>query len=131
MNESQIQSLVLREIGGRPDCRIFRNNQGVGWCGKILSHNGRTLTLADYRPLHAGLHAGSADLIGWKRHLVRPEDVGRTFGIFLSLEVKGPVGRPSDAQTLWGDAVAKGGGITSIVRSPEEAGGAIALFIDP
>jgi len=34
MTEAQIQAKILREIGGRTDCRLFRNSVGTGWQGK-------------------------------------------------------------------------------------------------
>ena len=60
---------------------------------------------------HGGLYSqvGVADLLGCAR------------GRFFALEVKMPGGSPAPAQYLFIDTVAKAGGISAIVRSPEAA----------
>lgn len=109
--ESQIQAEILRAVGGLPNCRLFRNNQALAWCGDIVKRfpNGSIL-LANARPLHAGLHVGSADLIGFQ-----------SGGRFLSLEVKSSTGRPSADQLNWQRIVRQFGGVAEIVRSVDEA----------
>ena len=68
-----------------------------------------------------GLHVGSGDLIGWQSRVIQPEDVGKTFAQFLSVEVKTPTGRVRPEQLHWQSVVNERGGVAIIVRSPEEA----------
>lgn len=112
--ESEIQAQILRALGSRPDVRLFRQNVGTGWVGNLINRlpNG-TVILAHARPLHAGLHVGSGDLLGWTIRDAR--------ALFTSLEVKTLTGRPTADQINWRDQVLKSGGIAGIVRSVEEA----------
>ena len=68
-----------------------------------------------------GLHVGSADLIGWQTRIIQPEDVGKTFAQFLSVEVKTMKGCIRPEQLHWQSVVNQRGGVAIIVRSPEEA----------
>ncbi|MGI9161139.1 MAG: hypothetical protein ACR2K1_15435, partial [Saprospiraceae bacterium] len=46
-----------------PALRIFRNNTGMGWAGRLLHRTGAgTVAIENARPLHAGLCEGSSDL---------------------------------------------------------------------
>lgn len=132
MSESTTQAKIFRHVGSRPDCRLFRNNQGMGWVGQLVNRcdNG-TVVLRNARPLHAGLHTGSADLIGWHSRIVTPADVGRLFAVFLSLEVKDGRGGIRPEQFLWQKAVCDAGGIAAIVRSTEDCDAAIPKFFTP
>lgn len=59
--------------------RLFRNNRGM------------FKTLDGKRRVRAGLEAeGASDLIGIKAVTITPEMVGKTFGVFLAVEVKKP-----------------------------------------
>jgi hypothetical protein len=64
---------------------------------------------------------GSGDLIGWKAITVTPEHVGKTFAVFLSIEVKTATGKPSAEQVRWQKVVKQHGGIAMIARSVAEA----------
>lgn len=114
-SEARIQSEIMRDVGSRPDVRLFRNTCGFGYQGTVVteSDNSGHTVLRNARPCTFGLMPGSADLIGW---VVKD---GRA--IFLSLEVKGAKGRPSKEQTTWLNNVRRMGGIAGIVRSVEEA----------
>jgi hypothetical protein len=100
MTEAQIQARVLLTLGRRPDVRLFRNNVGA-----YKDQNG---TLRRF-----GLLVGSADLIGWVTVNGR--------AIFLSVEIKTSIGKPSSEQETWLRNVRRMGGIAFIARSPEEA----------
>ncbi|MCX8511186.1 MAG: VRR-NUC domain-containing protein [Chthoniobacteraceae bacterium] len=100
MTEAQIQARVLLTLGRRPDVRIFRNNVGA--------YKDATGTLRRF-----GLLVGSADLIGWV--------VVDGRAIFLSVEIKTPIGKPSPEQETWLRNVRRMGGIAFIARSAEEA----------
>lgn len=109
--------------------RLFRNSVGQGWVGRsthIKTAGPYHLKPGDVvvhsaRPLHAGLIAGSGDLIGWHSFVVQPEDVGRRVAVFASLEAKEGTGRLSPEQRNFRDQVLAAGGIAGEVRSVEDA----------
>ena len=110
-------------------CRVYRNNVGV---------------LKDQRgiPVRYGLAnlsskqnklVKSADLIGIMPVVIRPEHVGMTMGVFLSLEIKKEGWRynPNDphqkAQAAWVDIVRSLGGYAQMITSWNE----VALWSVP
>lgn len=110
--------------------RLFRNSIGLGWVGKSwrCPKDGTVVTLQvgdvvvrKARPLHAGLLKGSGDLIGWVEREIRPEHVGQTWAVFVSLEDKGPGDRSDADQVNWRDQVRAAGGLAAEVRSVEDA----------
>lgn len=101
--------------------RLFRQNVGVGWVGKVVYQKQNELLLQNARPLHAGLCEGSSDLIGWKSVEVTPEMVGRRLAVFVAVEVKSQFGRVTEEQTTFLDAVNRAGGIGIVARSVEDA----------
>ena len=109
MTESDIQRAIQLACSNG-DTRLFRNNVGLGWVGRIVSQTPDRIVLADYRPLHAGLCEGSSDLIGWTRG-----------GVFTAIEVKAPRGRVSEAQQRFLDAVTRAGGRAGVARSVADA----------
>jgi hypothetical protein len=110
MTESQIQALVLRELGGRDDIRLFRNQVGFGYVGE--PPNQRHVTM--------GLHPGSADLIGWKAVTVTPEMVGQQVAVFLSVEVKRPGQKLRPNQEIWKNVVTQHGGIAIVTTGLDD-----------
>lgn len=115
--------------------RLFRNNVGVGWIGKVEKPS-RPIQVMIYpgdvvirkaRPLHAGLCEGSGDLIGWESREIKPEHVGQTWAVFASLEAKEGAGRLSPSQRNFRDQVLAAGGIAGEVRSVEEARALVGL----
>jgi hypothetical protein len=64
---------------------------------------------------------GVSDLIGIIPYTVRPEDVGRTIGVFAALEVKRPKGAVRKAQGPFLRTINRLGGIGAVVRSSEDA----------
>jgi hypothetical protein len=118
MTESQVQALILRALGSRPDTRLFRNQVGGAWMGKP---SGGVLRLEDARFVQCGLAVGSGDLIGWHSVTVTPEMVGRKLAVFLSVEVKTETGRVRPEQVNWLEQVRKHGGIAVVARNVEEA----------
>ena len=89
--------------------RVFRNNVGKAWVGKVLKVLGDKTTLINARYFHAGLGKGSSDLIGWTRD-----------GRFLAIEVKTPRGRIRKEQVTFIDEATKAGCIAFIARSIED-----------
>ena len=93
--------------------RLFRNNTGMGWTGVVRHWHdavGEYVTVHRPRPLHAGLHVGSSDLIGWTAD-----------GHFLAIEVKAGRTRITDAQQVFIDQVNAASGRAGIARSVEDA----------
>lgn len=121
MSERVIQSQILRELGGRPDIRLFRNTVGVGWVGR-----GKVIGPGEVHLWHAqrvtmGLATGSGDLIGWRRFQIQRYHVGMEFAQFFSVEVKTDKGPVGDNQENWMNRVNAFGGRAIIVRSLEDA----------
>lgn len=102
--------------------RLFRNNVGLGWVGRLIGgvKAGR-VTLAEARPLHAGLCKGSHDLIGLRPVVVTPEMVGRTVAVFVSIELKTGDVTVTTEQEDFGAMVQGCGGIVGVARSVDDA----------
>ncbi len=67
----------------------------------------------------------SHDLQGWRRRLIRPEDVGTVLAQYWSVEVKPPGWRPSSdkrypGQSRWGALVERNGGLTQFVTDASQ-----------
>lgn len=93
--------------------RLFRQNTGKGWVGRLIRRaglNDTTVTLAEARPLIAGLCVGSSDIIGWT-----------SGGRFVALEVKTPGVRTSKEQAAFIKAAHASGCIAEVVFSADEA----------
>jgi len=108
MTEAALMRSILLAVGGRSDCRLFRNN-----CGVALHPDGSRVVY--------GLCPGSSDLIGWQSIEIAPEMVGQRITRFLALEIKTNRGRLTDRQRAFLEVVASAGGIGAVVRSENEA----------
>ncbi len=112
MSESNVQAAV-RILASARGWRLWRNNKGV-----LPDANGRPVRFGlcnDSAEL--GKRYASADLIGIMPVLVTQEMVGRTLGVFVSLECKEPgwthvrAGNKREvAQAAWRDMVRSLGG---------------------
>lgn len=119
----------------RAHVRLFRNNVGQGWVGKVERYPRATqvtirpgdVVIRNARPLHAGLAEGSGDLIGWESREIKPEHVGQTWAVFASLEAKEGAGRMRPEQKAWRDTVRAAGGVAEEVRSVEDAERAVSF----
>lgn len=111
-SESRIFSEIRLALNRGPT-RLFRQNVGQGWVGEIIRRTPTEITLRNYRPFHAGLCAGSSDLIGWHS------------GRFLAIEVKRIGAYPKEDQERFIAAVRAGGGLAGVARSVEDAEGII------
>lgn len=108
-------------IGKIPTLKLFRNNTGTGWTGKMTWVTKNKLVIEDPRPIHAGLCPGSSDLIGWKIVTVTEEMVGTKVALFTAVEVKQNIGRASKEQINFMFQVRNAGGVSGVVRDPDEA----------
>ncbi len=110
--------------------QLFRNNVAQAVVGKVLWIKGgeQSVTVRpgdavvrNARVLHAGLFEGSGDLIGQTPVLITPDLVGRTFGVFTSLEAKFNTGKPTTEQKTWAKGVRAGGGFAGTAYTVGEA----------
>lgn len=122
MNEGDLMRSILLEYSDpRKGCLLFRNNVGTAWQGKVERAPGIVI-LHQPRPVHFGLHKGSADLLGIKSVTITPDMVGQTVGIFTSIETKGEKTSITEAQKNWANAIQRAGGRAGIARDAETAG---------
>jgi hypothetical protein len=117
-----INEILLR--ASERGARLFRQNTGRGWVGRLIRHmgaNDTTVTLADARPLIAGLCVGSSDIIGWTPVVITQEMVGRTVGVFTAFEAKTQGVATTKEQRSFIGAAHKAGCIAEVVFSADEA----------
>ena len=124
--EKPVQDDIMRSIGSRPDCRLFRNNVGQAYQGQVIGDNAYSVTLKNPKRIKYGLTAGSSDLIGWHTVKITPDMVGQNIAVFLALEVKRPGRITSNKKTLdkqrnFIKQVKASGGIAGIVRDVRDA----------
>ena len=117
--ETKIQKETLLESGKIPSLRLFRNNVGVGFQGKILNENYPIITLENYRRVSFGLMPGSGDCIGWQSIKITTDMVGKSIAQFVSVELKTDIGKPQTNQKNWYNQVTNSGGKAVIIRDPE------------
>lgn len=107
--ETNIQQRIRLALGTRPDLRLFRNQVGQ-------LPDPRT-----GRPVQFGLAKGSADLVGWTTKTITQADVGKSYAVFTSIEIKTPNGKLTGPQRNWLHTVQTAGGFAGVARSTEEA----------
>jgi ribosomal protein S19 len=126
MLEKNIQSEIMRKVGSLPNVRLFRNNVGQAYQGKVLKGNNRIVTLADFRVIRFGLMVGSGDLIGFETITITPDMVGNKIAVFTSIETKKKNGIEKVEQENWMQTVNRFGGQAGFARSVEDAMGIIS-----
>lgn len=119
MNERDITNPLLK-AASKVGARLFRQNVGRGWVGRLVSQKDGTVVLANARVLHAGLCKGSSDVIGWMPVVITPDMVGRRIAVFTALEVKTPGVPTTDEQANFVRAVRESGGYAAVVRNVED-----------
>lgn len=117
--EGEITDEILLEASNQ-GARLFRQNVGLGWVGKILKRSKTQITIENPRPLHAGLCVGSGDIVGITPVVITQDMVGETVGVFTSVEVKTEKGKARKAQLNWFDMIKKLGGIAMIAKSQKD-----------
>lgn len=108
--------------------RLFRNNVGLGWIGKIiritkeikLNLRPGDMVIRNARALHAGLCEGSSDAVGFVPILITQEMVGKIVPIFASIESKTGKGQLSEKQENWINMVLEFGGIAGVARNLDD-----------
>ena len=96
--------------------RLFRNNVGKGWVGKLIKSTRESITLVSYRPLESGLCVGSSDLIGWTTIEITPDMVGSKVAVFTAFELKTKRVVTTREQANFIEQINKSGGIAGIVK---------------
>jgi hypothetical protein len=121
LSESELQAHIRLAIGRVPHARLFRNNRGLFWAGKVIASTEDTVTLLHPRRQECGLLQGASDLIGWTSVVVTPDMVGHLVGLFTAGEVKPRGGRFEMGQREFLAAVAAAGGLSAVLGSDDDA----------
>ncbi len=111
MSEKNIQRKIFKEIGGRQDCRLFRNN-----CGTSIYLAGKNGRLEKRRVKFGVCNPGGSDLIGWRSITITPDMIGDRLAVFLAIETKAPKKGPSKKQRNFINQVRKAGGLAGSAR---------------
>ena len=119
--ETGVLQAIRLEVGARADVRLFRNNTGVGFVGRVAERSSGRLVLLEPRPLHAGLCKGSSDLIGWRSVVVTAPMVGRRLAVFAAIEAKTGRLQATPEQATFIENVRAAGGLAGVARSVAEA----------
>lgn len=116
---------LLQRAASQLGARLFRQNVGQGWVGKVERGSGRMVRLGpadvllrNARPFHAGV-TGMSDLGGWMPVEVTADMVGATVALYVQVEVKDGA-RPTKEQVAWIDAVNKAGGRAGVAHNENE-----------
>jgi hypothetical protein len=129
----QLEHVIQNQIRNAlvDECHLFRANVGVGWQGTgrpfkpphpctVAMRPGDVL-LYQARPFDTGLPPGFADTFGWVPVTITPDMVGKTFAMFIGLEIKTQTGAVRDNQIAFVNAVNRAGGRAGFARSVEDA----------
>lgn len=116
---------LLQRLASQLGARLFRQNVGQAWVGKVERGNGRMVRLGpadvllrNARPFHAGV-AGMSDLGGWMPVEVTADMVGSTVALYVQVEVKDGA-RPTKEQLAWIAAVNNAGGRAGVAHNESE-----------
>ena len=121
--EAEILNAVRVEAS-RLGLKMFRNNVGMGWAGKLFRPPCPTSTIVretdvvlyNARPINAGLCVGSSDLIGWRVVEITPDMVGSKLAVFTAIETKTTKGKMTAEQTNFLRVLNDSGGTGFLVR---------------
>lgn len=109
--EGALISRILARHGSRPDLRLWRNEVGVFFAGRIVAELADgCIVLSGKARVSGGLCKGSADLIG----------IHGDGGRFIALEVKTGKVRLASEQKRYLDLITSMGGIAAVVRSVDD-----------
>ena len=81
--------------------------------GQVQRMRDGSVLIKNARPLHAGLCAGSSDLIGWTVVEITPDMVGRKIAVFTAVESKTATGRATAEQLHFINTVRAAGGFSA------------------
>jgi len=129
MSEKNVQNETKLLVGGDKNTRIFRNNVGMAYTGKLVkSPSSNKYLLLDPKPIKFGLANGSADLIGIRKIQITDDMVDEYVGIFVAIEEKKPewnenkkLTKHESEQKNFLDMIKKFGGIAFFSTSAKAA----------
>lgn len=129
MLESTVSRDSLLRLSRFKNLRLFRNNVGQGWVGKVFRPTQKTavfvspgdIVIRAARAIKFGLMVGSGDYVGWQTIVVTPEMVGQKVAVFTSLEMKTADGSRRKEQKHFAQVVIESGGRAGFARTPDEA----------
>lgn len=119
MTESALYPQIMQAFS-RGSTRVFRQNAGVAWQGKIIEQSASRLVLAYPRAIRLG-SPGMADLGGLTSVVITPEMVGQLIGVDVQIECKFGTGRLTAEQAAYIQMIRTLGGRAGIARSAEDA----------
>lgn len=119
MSESELYGQIMRALS-RGEVRLFRQQAGVFWNGKIIEKTVTRLVLANPRAVRVGV-PGISDLGGLVSHLITPADVGRRVAIYVGIEGKSLRGRNTPEQENFQLMVRQMGGRAGVARTVDDA----------
>lgn len=120
MTESALYPQIMQAFSRGPT-RVFRQNAGTAWQGKIIEQSASRLVLAYPRAIRLG-SPGMADLGGLTSVVITPDMVGQLIGVDVQIECKFGAGRLTAEQAAYIQMIRTLGGRAGIARSVEEAG---------
>lgn len=130
--ESILKYNINEEFGLSPVLTLFNNPRGVAWFGKVQrSEQPGTIVLLGPRRVECGLVNGAADEIGYLSYVIKPEDVGKTVAIWVSVETKSQWGNLTKAQRIHLRNVNRAGGIAGCVKSVAEVHAMVDFTVLP
>ena len=100
-----------------PDVRLFRNNVGAAWLGKVQHNMDGSVTIHQPMRVVYGLGKGTSDLIGLRSVVITPEMIGQRVAVFAAVEVKRPGKRGTPEQKQFISVVKRLGGLAGIAAS--------------
>lgn len=125
MTEADLMRRIQIACCRDPMVRLWRNNVGEGWVGKLVSRTidegGLRIVLAHARHIDFGLGVGTGDLVGGHSRLITPEMVGARVFVFANLEIKTARGYGTDQQRTFIHVVKSLGGLAGIARNEDDA----------
>ena len=102
------------------DARLFRNNVGTAWRGRVVKQSRTMLLIENPQIVNFGLCTGSSDLIGWRSMLITPEMVGQRVAVFTALEGKAGRRIMTPEQRAFIEIVKDYGGLAGEFRSVDQ-----------
>lgn len=119
MTESALYPQIMQAFSRGPT-RVFRQNAGTAWQGKIIEQSTSRLVLAYPRAIRLG-SPGMADLGGLTSVVITPDMVGQLIGVDVQIECKFGTGRLTAEQAAYIQMIRTLGGRAGIARSVEDA----------
>jgi hypothetical protein len=119
VSEAQLLADILL-AHSRGNVRLWRQNSGTAWQGRIVSQDHSRLVLSPYYAIKLAPE-GTSDIGGLVSEIITADMVGRSIAVYTGIEGKTKTGRVSPAQQAFLDMVLKMGGRAGIARSVEDA----------